>query len=276
MDKQSDTDTSLTKTSLTKAEGESGENVVKYHVTIKVDSETEDGIKSSVTEVVEIVHKIDEENSDNYKSEPLHKGSVELTYDLYMENTGKTISDASSNADTSISLENGSIKAEGGGTATPPCPVHGYKSADGNVEAELPVVHSGQSGQPPGLSETETEDSVIETECAKVYVNVSENETASSVKHVKFADEISTEQEQCDIFKACDTISFSSEEGALVIHEKSDFDELSVPIVTGYVVSGPPRSCLGGGGGEVPLEDQDAFSCTPYKKKSAAEQVDDR
>ena len=173
MDKQSDTDTSLTKTSLTKAEGESEENVVKYHVTIKVDSETEDEIKSFVTEVVEeIVHKIDEENSDNYKSEPLHKGSVKLTDNLYMENTGKTISDASSNADTSISSENGSIKAEGGGTATPPCPVHGYKSADVNVEAELPVVHSGQSGQPPGLSETETEDSVIETECAKVYVNV--------------------------------------------------------------------------------------------------------
>ena len=53
MDKQSDTDTSLTKTSLTKAEGESEENVVKYNVTIKVDSETEDEIKSSVTEVVE-------------------------------------------------------------------------------------------------------------------------------------------------------------------------------------------------------------------------------
>ena len=243
-------------------------------MTIKVDSETEDEIKISVTEVVEeIVRKIDEENSDNYKSEPLHKGYVELTDNLYIENTGKTISDASSNADTSISSENGSIKAEGGGTATPPCPVHGYKSADGNVEAELPVVHSGQSGQPPGLSETETEDSVIEMECAKVYVNVGENETASSVKHVKFADEISTEEEQCDIFKACDTISFSSEEGALVIHEKSDFDELSVPTVTGYVVSGPPRSCLGG---EVSLEDQDAFSCTPYKKKSAAEQVDDR
>ena len=168
MDKQSDTDTSLTKTSLTKAEGESEENVVKYKVTIKVDSETEDEIKSSVMEVVEeIVHKIDEENSDNYKSEPLHKGSVELTDNLFMENTGKTISDASSNAGTSISSENGSIKAEGGGTATPPYPVHGYKSADGKVEAELPVVHSGQSGQPPGLSETETEDSVIETECAK-------------------------------------------------------------------------------------------------------------
>ena len=103
--------------------------------------------------------------------------------------------------------------------------------------------------------------------------NVSENETASSVKHVKFVDEIYTEEEQCDIFKACDTISFSSEEGALVIHEKLDFDELSVPTVAGYVVSGPPRSCLGG---EVPLEDQDAFSCTPYKKKSAAEQVDGR
>ena len=44
MDKQSDTDTSLTKTSLTKAEAESEENVVKYHVTIKVDSETEDEI----------------------------------------------------------------------------------------------------------------------------------------------------------------------------------------------------------------------------------------
>ena len=190
-----------------------------------------------------------------------------------MENTGKTISDASSNAGTSISLENGSIKAAGGGTATPPYPVHGYKSADSNVEAELPVVHSGQSGQPPGLSETETEDSVIEMECAKVYVNVGENGTASSVKCVKFADEISTEEEQCDIFKTCDTISFSSEEGALVIHEKSDFDELSVPTVAGYVVSGPPRSCLGG---EVPLEDQDAFSCTPYKKKSAAEQVDGR
>ena len=159
MDKQSDTDTSLTK-----AEGESEENVVKYNVTIKVDSETEDEIKSSVTEVVEeIVHKIDEENSDNYKSEPLHRGSVELTDNLYMENTGKTISDASSNAGTSISSENGSIKA-GGGTATPPYPVHGYKSADGNVEAELPVV---QSGQPPGFSEIETEDSVIETECAK-------------------------------------------------------------------------------------------------------------
>ena len=273
-DKQSDTDTSLTKTSLTKAEGESEENVVKYNVTIKVDSETEDEIKSSVTEVVEeIVRKIDEENSDNYKSEPLHKGSVELTDNLYMEYTGKTISDASSNAGTSISLENGSIKAERGVTATPPYPVHGYKSADVNVEAELPVVHSGQSGQPPGLSETETEDSVIETECAKVYINVSENETASSVKHVKFVDEIYTEEEQCDIFKACDTISFSSEEGALVIHEKSDFDELSVPTVAGYVVSGPPRSCLGG---EVPLEDQDAFSCTPYKKKSAAEQVDGR
>ena len=70
----------------------------------------------------------------------------------------------------------------------------------------------------------------------KVYVNVGENETASSVKHVKFADEISTEEEQCDIFKACDTISFSSREGALVIHEKSDFDELSVPTVAGYVV----------------------------------------
>ena len=120
-DKQSDTDTSLTKTSLTKAEGESEENVVKYHVTIKVDSGTEDEIKSSVTEVVEeIVRKIDEENSDNYKSEPLHKGSVKLTDNLRMENTGKTISDASSNADTSISSENGSIKAEGGGTATPP------------------------------------------------------------------------------------------------------------------------------------------------------------
>ena len=274
MDKQSDTHTSLTKTSLTKAEGESEENVVKYNVTINVDSETEDEIKNSVTEVVEeIVHKIDEENSDNYKSEPLHKGSVKLTDNLYMENTGKTISDASSNAGTSISLENGSIKAEGGGTATPPYPVHGYKSAAGNVEAELPVVHSGQSGQPPGLSETETEDSVIETECAKVYINVGENETTSSVKHVKFADEISTEEEECDIFKAYDTISFSSEEGALVIHEKSDFDELSVPTVAGYVVSGPPRSCLGG---EVPLEDQDAFSCTPYKKKSAAEQVDGR
>ena len=147
-------------------------------MTIKVDSETEDEIKSSVAEVVEeIVHKIDEENSDNYKSEPLHKGSVKLTDNLYMENTGKTISDASSNAGTSISSENGSIKAEGGGTPTPPYPVHGYKSADVNVEAELPVVHSGQ---PPGLSETETKDSVIETECAKVYVNVSENETASS------------------------------------------------------------------------------------------------
>ena len=86
MNKQSDTDTSLTKTSLTKAEGESEENVVKYNVTIKVDSETEDEIKSSVTGVVEeIVHKIDEENSDNYKSEPLHKGSVELTDNLYME-----------------------------------------------------------------------------------------------------------------------------------------------------------------------------------------------
>ena len=169
MDKQSDTDTSLTKTSLTKAVGESEENVVKYNVTIKVDSEIEDEIKSSVTEVMEeIVRKIDEENSDNYKSEPLHKGSVELTDNLYMENTGKTISDANSNADTSISLENGSIKAEGGGTATPPYPVHGYKSADGNAEAELPVVHSGQSGQPPELSETETENSVIETECAKV------------------------------------------------------------------------------------------------------------
>ena len=273
-DKQSDTDTGLTKTSLTKAEGESEENVVKYNVTIKVDSETEDEIKSSVTEVEEeIVHKIDEENSDNYKSESLHKGSVKLADNLYMENTGKTISDASSNAGTSISSENGSMKAEGGGTATPPYPVHGYKSADGNVEAELPVVHSGQSGQPPGLSETETEDSVIETECAKVYINVGENETASSVKHVKFVDEISTEEEQCDIFKACDTISLSSEEGALVIHKKSDFDELSVPTVAGYVVSGPPRGCLGG---EVPLEDQNAFSCTPYKKKSAAEQVDGR
>ena len=247
-DKQSDTDTSLTKTTLTKAEGESEENVVKYNVTIKVDSEIEDDIKSSVMEVVEeIVRKIDEENSDNYKSEPLHKGSVELTDNLYMENTGKTISDASSNAGTSISSENGSIKAEGGETATPPYPVHGYKSADGNVEAELPVVHSGQSGQLPGLSETE--DSVIEMECAKVYVNVGENETASSVKHVKFVDEISTEEEQCDIFKACDTISFSSEEGALVIHEKSDFDELSVPTVAGYVVSDPPRSCLGGRSG---------------------------
>ena len=127
--------------------------------------------------------------------------------------------------------------------------------------------------QPEKKEETETEDSVIETECAKVYVNVGENETASSVKHVKFVDEIYTEEEQCDIFKACDTISFSSEEGALVIDEKSDFDELSVPTVAGYVVSGPPRSCLGG---EVPLEDQDAFSCTPYKKKSAAEQVDGR
>ena len=267
MDKQSDTDTSLTK-----AEGESEENVVKYKVTIKADSETEDEIKSSVTEAMEeIVCKIDEENSDNYKSEPLHKGSVKLTDNLNMENTGKTISDASSNTGTSISSENGSIKAEGGGTPTPPYPVHGYKSTDVNVEAELPVVHSGQSGQPPGLSETETEDSVIETECAKVYVNVSKNETASSVKHVQFVDEIYTEEEQCGIFKPCDTISFSSEEGSLVIHEKSDFDELSVPTVVGYVVSGPPRSCLGG---EVPLEDQDAFSCTPYKKKSAAEQVD--
>ena len=170
-------------------------------------------------------------------------------------------------------MENGSIKTEGGGTPTPPYPVHGYKSADVNVETELPVVHSGQSGQPPGLSETETKDSVIETECAKVYVNVSENETASSVKHVQFVDEIYTEKEQCDIFKPCETISFSSEEGALVIHEKSDFDELSVPTVAGYVVSGPPRSCLGA---EVPQEDQDAFSCTPYKKKSAAEQVDGR
>ena len=92
MDTQSDTDTSLTKTSLTKAKGESEENVVKYHVTIKVDSETEDEIKSSVMEVVEeIVRKIDEENSDNYKSEPLHKGSVELTDNLYMENTGKQL-----------------------------------------------------------------------------------------------------------------------------------------------------------------------------------------
>ena len=92
MGKQSDTDTSLTKTSLAKAEGESEENVVKYNVTIKVDSETEDEIKSSVTEVVEeIVRKIDEENSDNYKSEPLHKGSVELTDNLYMENTGKKL-----------------------------------------------------------------------------------------------------------------------------------------------------------------------------------------
>ena len=161
----------------------------------------------------EIVHKIDEENSDNYKSEPLHKGSVELTDNLYMENTGKTISDASSHGDTSISLENGSIKAEGGGTATPPYPVHGYKSADGNVEAELPVVHSGQSDQPPGLSETETEDSVIETECAKVYVNVGENETASSVKHVKFADEISTEEEQCDIFRLVILFHFHQRRG---------------------------------------------------------------
>ena len=90
MDKQSDTDTSLTKTSLTKAEGESEENIVKYNVTIKVDSETEDEIKSSVMEVVEeIVYKIDEENSDNYKNEPLHKGSVKLMDNLYMENTGK-------------------------------------------------------------------------------------------------------------------------------------------------------------------------------------------
>ena len=130
-DKQSDTDTSLTK-----AEGESEENVVKYNVTIKVDSETEDEIKSCVTEVVEeIVHKIDVWE--------------------YMENTGKTISDASSNAGTSISSEHGSIKAEGGGTPTLAYPVHGYKSTDVNVEAELPVVHSGQSGQPPGLSETE-------------------------------------------------------------------------------------------------------------------------
>ena len=73
-------------------------------------------------------------------------------------------------------------------------------------------------------------------------------------------------------FKACDTISFSSEEGALVIDEKSDFDELSVPTVAGHVVSGPDR-ILGGRG---PLDDQDAFSCTPYKKKSATEQVDGR
>ena len=176
-----------------------------------------------------------------------------------------------------------------------PCPVYAAKPHDAvdtvtdTGAGDIPVA---DTGQPSGNVKVEAP--AVETDLPPVYVKDDESLTAEgtekNMKAVNFAVKLDICEDKGVMKNTCAQLDDTISDDTLVIddgdegdHPISNIEGIQVSVTTGHVLAILGESCKGG---EIPLEDQQGFKCTPpcsqmprvdpYKRNLAAENVDER
>ena len=216
----------------------SEDNVVKYDLKVKIDSDTDketSKIKSIVTDVTDkMVHKIDDKikHEDNKPHEPdssgLPSGPIENTEDKKKPTEIACTDNVSAKVKESVALQCdvklSDVQINKDEQPVEPCPVHGtepHDAIDTVTDTGAEDVPVADMGQPPGNVKVEA--TSVETDSPPVYIkddaNLTAEGTEKKIKTVNFADKVDICEDKGVMINTCAQLDDTISDDTLVIDE---------------------------------------------------------
>ena len=288
----------------------SEDNVVNYDLKVKIDSDTDvemSKLRSVVLDVIDkMVHKIDDEikQEDNKLPEPdssgLHSGPIGNIEDIKKPAEIACTDTVSDKVKESVALQCDvklrDVEINKDEEPVEPCPVYGTKPHDAvdtvkdTGAGDIPVADTSQL---PGNVKVEAP--AVETGFPPVYIKDDESliaeGTEKNMKMANFAEKLNICEDKGVMKNTCAQLDDTVSADTLVIdesdeehHPTSNIEGMQVSVTTGHVLAISGESCKVG---EMSLEDQEGFECTPhrcsqmphvdpYKRNLAAGNVNER